>query len=144
MAIERTYNIPLRREFRRAPGYKKAERAVRTLREFVRRHLKSDNINIGRFVNQKIWEHGMKNPPHHIKVNVKKEDDGLVRVELFGKPFEEEKKKEKGEAEEKPEQAEEKTKAEEKKGEKPDERAKKRGKKAMQKELAAEETKKEN
>ena len=31
-----------------------------------------------------MWKHGIKNPPHHIKVNVTKDDSGLVQADLFG------------------------------------------------------------
>ena len=50
--------------------------------------MKSDNIKIGGHANHEIWKHGIKNPPHHIKVNVIKYEDGLVRAELFGFPVE--------------------------------------------------------
>ncbi len=42
-----------------------------------------------------IWENGIKNPPHHVKVTAIKEEDGTVKVELFGKKYEEKKKQEK-------------------------------------------------
>lgn len=91
MAVERTYNIPLRKAFLRAPKYKRAKKAVTELKIFLKRHMKSDSIRIGKFLNQKIWEHGIKNPPHHVKVNAVKEDDGSVKAELFGMPKEEKK-----------------------------------------------------
>ncbi|MGC8929807.1 MAG: 50S ribosomal protein L31e, partial [Candidatus Woesearchaeota archaeon] len=75
--IERTYNIPLRKEFMKVPKYKKAKKAVKAVKEFLSRHLKQDDldkIKIGEKLNLKIWEHGIKNPPHHIKVNAIKTD----------------------------------------------------------------------
>ena len=100
--IERTYNIPLRREFLRSPRYRRAKRAGIALRTFLERHMKSEEVYIGKRLNEKIWEHGIKNPPHHVKVDVVKEDDGKVYAELSGfkyeKPIVEEEKK-KGKAE---------------------------------------------
>ncbi|MBI2101328.1 60S ribosomal protein L31 [Candidatus Woesearchaeota archaeon] len=94
--LERTYNIPLRRETLKAPSYRKAKKAITAIREFIGRHMKSENIAIGRYLNLKIWEHGIKNPPHHVKVTASKDDKGKVFVELVGAPKEakaEEKKK---------------------------------------------------
>ncbi len=96
MVIERTYNIPLRKEFQKAPKYKRAKKAVTALREFVVKHMKSSNVLIGPKLNLKIWEKGIKNPPHHVKVNVvKDEKEDVVRVELFGFEFKPKEKKEK-------------------------------------------------
>jgi large subunit ribosomal protein L31e len=103
--IERTYNVPLRREFLRAPRYKRAKTAVNALRKFLQRHMKSEEVFIGRRLNEKLWERGIKNPPHHVQVGVVKEEDGKVFAELLGfkyeKPVvEEEGKKKKKEAKE--------------------------------------------
>lgn len=95
MALERTYTIPLRREFQKAPKYKRAKKAVTAVREFMQKHMKSKNILIGPKLNLKIWERGIKNPPHHIKVvAIKDEKDDIVRVELFGFKFDKKEKKE--------------------------------------------------
>ena len=111
--LERTYNVPLRKEFMKAPKWKRTPRAVKALKEFMIKHMKSDNVKIGKYANKELWKHGMKNPPHHIKVNAVKDDEGLVKVELVGAPKEEPKL-------EKPKKAEKKEKktAEEKKAEK--------------------------
>ncbi len=91
--LERTYNIPLRKDFLRTPRYKRAKKAMSALRIFLQKHMKSDNIKISKQLNESLWNHGIKNPPHHIKVNVVKEDDGTVRAELFGAKKEEKKAK---------------------------------------------------
>ncbi len=88
MAVERTYNIPLRKEFLRAPRYKRAKTAVSALKRFLQRHMKSEDVYIGKRLNEKIWERGIKNPPHHVKVDVVKEDDGKVYAELSGFKYE--------------------------------------------------------
>jgi large subunit ribosomal protein L31e len=89
MATERTYIIPLRKEWLKNPKYKRAKKAIRAIQEFLAKHMKSDNVKIGNNLNLKIWEHGIKNPPHKIKVSVVKEDDGTVKTELFGFKYEE-------------------------------------------------------
>jgi large subunit ribosomal protein L31e len=98
MTIERTYTIPLRKEFQKAPKYRRAKRAITAVRTFMEHHMKSDNVLIGPMLNLKVWEHGIKNPPHHVKVTaVKDEKEGTVRVELFGFEFKAKEKKEKKE-----------------------------------------------
>ncbi len=84
IAIERTYNIPLRKEYQKAPNWKRTPKAVVALQEFLVRHMKSEDIKIGNDVNRLIWQHGIQNPPHHVKVTAKKDDKGVVSVSLFG------------------------------------------------------------
>lgn len=93
VAVERVYNIPLRKEFQKAPKYKRAKKAATALREFLAKHMKSENVKIGKYLNLELWKHGIRNPPHHVKANVIKYDDGKVVAELVGAPVEEKKKK---------------------------------------------------
>ncbi|MBI2653232.1 60S ribosomal protein L31 [Candidatus Woesearchaeota archaeon] len=112
LVLERVYIIPLRRETLKVPPFKKANKAVKTIRAFISRHMKSDNVVIGKYLNLAVWNHGAKNPPHKVKVNAAKDDKGKVFVELVGAPKEEPKaeekkkvvKKEEKKAEEKPEE----------------------------------------
>lgn len=96
--LERTYTIPLRKETLKVPPFRKANKAVKTIKEFISKHMKSQNVALGKYLNLNIWHHGAKNPPHHVKVNVAKDDKGKVIAELFGaqkeEPKIEEKKKE--------------------------------------------------
>lgn len=82
---EREYNIPLRREWLKAPKYKRAKKAVSALRAFIIKHMKADSVHIGPFLNEDIWKHGMRNPPHLVKVKTKKNEEGVAVVELLGK-----------------------------------------------------------
>lgn len=108
IVLERAYVIPLRRETLKVPPFKKANKAMKAVRDFISRHMKSDNVVIGKYLNLKIWKHGAKNPPHKVKINAAKDDKGKVFVELADAPKEakiEEKKpakKEEKKAEEKP------------------------------------------
>ena len=56
MALERTYTIPLRREWLKAPRYKRAKRAIAAVRTFLERHMKSEDIRIGTHLNLEIWK----------------------------------------------------------------------------------------
>ncbi len=128
IVLERTYNIPLRREWLKVAKYRRAKKAVKAVKQFLIKHMKSEEVKVGKYINLEIWKHGIKNPPHHVKVNVTKDDKGLVKSELVGAPVEKvpEKKKKKPETtaekvkdmmekKEKPEEKKEETKAEEKK-----------------------------
>ncbi|PIN86762.1 hypothetical protein COV19_03080 [Candidatus Woesearchaeota archaeon CG10_big_fil_rev_8_21_14_0_10_44_13] len=100
MAIERTYIIPLRREWLKVQRYKRAKKAVRGVKEFLAKHMKQEDpkmIKIGTVLNEMIWGRGIRNPPHKVKVSVVKEADGLVKAELFGHKYIEKKKVEKKE-----------------------------------------------
>lgn len=102
MAIERIYNVPLRKGFQKAGRHRKTKKAVIVLKEFLARHMKCDkeDVRLGRMLNMKLWERGIKNPPHHVKVTVVKDDDGIVKAELFGFKYEESKDKDKKEEKE--------------------------------------------
>ncbi len=82
--LERTYNVPLRKEYQKAPNWKRTPKAVTALREFLVKHMKSENINLDKQVNEKLWQHGIQNPPHHIKIIAKKDEKGIVTASLFG------------------------------------------------------------
>ncbi len=87
--LERTYTVPLRAGFQKSPAYYRTNRAVKTLREFMVRHMKAskDNILIGQELNDHLWRNGIKNPPARVTVLAKKLDNGTVQVELVGKEY---------------------------------------------------------
>lgn len=89
MATERTYVIPLRREFLKAPLYRRTKKATTALKEFLTKHMKSQDVRLGRDLNEFIWKHGIQNPPSRVKVTVTKDDKGVVKAELFGSKYQE-------------------------------------------------------
>jgi len=119
IVLERVYNVPLRKEFLKAPNWNRSKKAVTALRQFISKHMKSDDVRIGEYINLHIWKDGIKKPPHHVKVNAIKDDKGTVKVELVVLPKSAERKllKEK-EAEKKSKDKKEKKETTEKKDEK--------------------------
>lgn len=85
---ERTYVVPLRKEWLKAQRYKRAKKAVIGLRKFLQKHMKSDDVRLGKHLNLELWKHGIRNPPSKVKVNVSKDEKGVVKAELFGAPVE--------------------------------------------------------
>lgn len=88
--IERIMVVPLRKT-KQAPRTRRASRAVKEVREYVMRHMKAEkeNVWIDASLNEKIWENGIRNPPHKVAIRAVKFDDGLVEVSLA--PVEEKK-----------------------------------------------------
>lgn len=82
--LERTYNVPLRKEYQKAPRWKRTEKAVVGLRQFLGKHMKSEKVLLSITLNNLLWKHGIKNPPHHVKVTAIKDKEGVVHAELFG------------------------------------------------------------
>jgi large subunit ribosomal protein L31e len=78
---ERIYTVPLKTA-RYVPPNRRATKAVRILRRFIVRHLKSDNVVILPEVNEKIWERGIEKPPRKIRVKASKDSEGIVEVSL--------------------------------------------------------------
>lgn len=88
--IEREYTIPLREKSRSVPRYKKTPKAVKTIKEFIARHMKVENRNLNKVkiskdLNQFLWAKGIRKHPHKIKVKAKKEGENII-VELIDYP----------------------------------------------------------
>ncbi|GAB4306532.1 MAG: 50S ribosomal protein L31e [Methanobacteriaceae archaeon] len=79
--MEKVYVIPLRK-VKNVPRTIRAPRAIRQIKEFIKKHMKSDEVKLDASVNQKIWERGIQKIPPKIKVKAVKEDDGTVEVTL--------------------------------------------------------------
>ncbi len=143
--LEREYIIPLRHRWSIVPRYKRTNKAVKAVKEFLVRHMKIrdrdlDKIKLDKYLNETLWNRGIRSPPSRIKVLAVKEGD-IVRVTAvdlptnikFKKAREEkvissakkvaEKKKEEKKAEEKIEENAKEEKEDEKKEEKEDKAA---------------------
>lgn len=81
----RTYTIPLRKEFLKAARWRRSKKAVSVVRSFVTQHTKSEEVKVGRWLNETIWKRGSKNPPSRVRVDVKKEENYAI-VELSELP----------------------------------------------------------
>jgi len=88
--VEREYVIPLRKETLKVPRYRKAEKAIKAIKEFLVQHMKIydrdlNKIRIDKYVNEQVWHRGIRKPPAKIKIKAIKEND-IVRVELVDYP----------------------------------------------------------
>lgn len=89
--VERTLTINVRKAVIKVPKYRRAKKAVTAVREFLQQHMKSDNVKLGKYLNLKLWEHGIKNPAMRITVVAKKDDKGAVTAELPNIPVKKQK-----------------------------------------------------
>ena len=90
---ERFYTIPLGRAWL-VPPNKRAPKAIRIIRDFVKRHMKLEakkegeeeaepkRLTISNEVNEKVWSRGIEKPPRKIRVRAAKDKDGNVTVYL--------------------------------------------------------------
>jgi len=81
---ERIYTINLRRSVLFSPNWRKSDDAVAVVRNFLKRHMKSDDIKIDPSISKNVWQHGNQRPPSKIRIKAIKDDEGKVTASLFG------------------------------------------------------------
>ena len=82
--MERIYTVPLRQGTLKAPRTRRAKKAIFVLKDFIKKHMKSEDIAISEVLNEHIWQNGMRNPILKVKVVVTKDEKNKVTVKLFG------------------------------------------------------------
>ena len=80
--LERVYTINLGKVLL-SPNNIRAKRAINMIREFARRHMKTEDIKIDEDVAHSIWLRGIKHPPRKIRVLMTKTDEGYVLVSKY-------------------------------------------------------------
>ena len=78
---EHLFVSPLR-DVKRAPVWKRSRTALKDIRRFLMRHMKSEDVKIDKSINEKVWERGSEKPPSKIRVRAVKMEDGQVQAEL--------------------------------------------------------------
>ncbi|MDD1658661.1 MAG: 50S ribosomal protein L31e [Methanomicrobiales archaeon] len=78
---EQIYIIPLR-AVQHTPRWERGKRAMKAIRDFLARHMKSEDIKLAQNINEAIWERGSHKPPSRIRVRAMKFEDGQVQAEL--------------------------------------------------------------
>lgn len=91
MILEREYVVPLRRKFMNTPQYKRTPKAIKALKEFLAKHMKTEGrdtkkIKIDKYLNLEMWHRGIRKPLAKVKVKARKFESGIVRVELVDIP----------------------------------------------------------
>lgn len=78
---ERIYTIPLGRAWI-SPRNRRTPRAVRIVRGFIQRHMKTETLILSNEVNERIWSRGIQRPPRKIRVRAAKDEEGTVTLYL--------------------------------------------------------------
>jgi large subunit ribosomal protein L31e len=83
MEKEQIYTIPLR-SVKRTARWKRSKRAIKDVRAYLVRHMKTDaeNIKLDRTINEAIWRRGSEKPPRRIRVHAIRFEDGAVEAEI--------------------------------------------------------------
>lgn len=89
--LERVYTVPLT-VTRQVPRTKRAPRAIKEIKEFVRKHMAEEvpeeekgekkDVWVDYRLNELIWSKGIENPPRKVKVKAIRFEDGLIEVSL--------------------------------------------------------------
>lgn len=85
MAQEKIYTIPLGGVFQKTRK-ERARKAIKVIKDYVKRHNKGKEVKIDPQLNNKVWERGISSSPRKIRVKVEEEtlDEGkeVIRVSL--------------------------------------------------------------
>ncbi len=65
------------------PEHKRTDRVVNMIREFAKKHMKSNEIKLDQDLNRQLWSRGKTNPPRRVRVKMVKEEGGVVTVSLY-------------------------------------------------------------
>ena len=92
--VERVFTIPLS-VTRLVPRTKRAPRAIKEIKEYVRRHMtdksaveedeekgERKDVWLDYRLNELIWKRGIENPPNKVRVKAIRFEDGLIEVSL--------------------------------------------------------------
>jgi large subunit ribosomal protein L31e len=91
--LERVYTVPLTIT-KKVPRTKRAPRAIKEIKDFVRRHMAEEvseeekekggkkDVWIDYRLNEQIWSRGIESPPSKVRVKAIRFEDGLIEVSL--------------------------------------------------------------
>jgi large subunit ribosomal protein L31e len=80
--LTRVYTINLGRAWI-TPQHKRTDRVINMIKEFAKKHMKSEEIKIDQDLNRQIWKRGKTNPPRKVRVKMVKDDSGIVIVSSY-------------------------------------------------------------
>lgn len=78
---EQIYIIPLR-GVARASRRRRCDAAIKDIRTYLGKHMKSGDVRLDMTINEHVWLRGAEKPPSKIRVRAVKFDDGQVQAEL--------------------------------------------------------------
>ncbi len=79
---ERIYTIPLTKAWS-SPIKKRTPRAIRVLKDFIKKHMKPEKLLISTEVNEFLWRKGIRGSPRKIRIKAVRDTDNVVIVYLI-------------------------------------------------------------
>jgi len=79
---ERVYTINLGKVLL-SPDNQRAKRAINMIKEFTRRHMKTEEVKLEEDVSHLVWSRGIRRPPRKIRVRMTKTDEGYVLISKY-------------------------------------------------------------
>jgi len=76
---ERAYTVNLREAWR-APTKNRTPRAIRVLKEFVKRNMKVESVIMSNEINEAVWARSIEKPPRKLKIRAVKDKEGNVII----------------------------------------------------------------
>lgn len=80
--ISRVYTINLGKAWL-TPKYRRTDRVINLVKEFAKKHMKTDEVKIDQDLNSHIWSNGKTNPQRKVRVRMVKDEDEIVIVSLY-------------------------------------------------------------
>lgn len=80
--LSRIYTINLGKA-RLTPRYRRTDRVVNMIREFARKHMKSNEVKLDQELNRHVWKRGKTHPPRRLRVRMTKDEDGIVIISPY-------------------------------------------------------------
>ena len=77
--FERIYNVNLGKAWL-VPRQKRANKAITILRNFAKRHGRTEEVKISEDVNEFLWIRGKRHPPRKIQIKLIKDKEGIVTI----------------------------------------------------------------
>jgi large subunit ribosomal protein L31e len=78
---ERIYTIPLTKAWS-VSIKKRTPRAMRVLKDFIKKHMKPEGLLISTEVNEFLWRRGIRGSPRKIRIKAVRNTDNVVIVYL--------------------------------------------------------------
>jgi len=80
--LTRVYTINLGKAWI-TPQYKRTDRVINMIKDFAKKHMKTEEIKIDQDLNRQLWKRGKTNPPRKVRVKMVKDEDGVVIVSSY-------------------------------------------------------------
>lgn len=79
IVAEKTYTINLRNVWTTTRN-KRSPKAIKEIKEYMKRHMKAEDVIISNEVNEQVWARGIQKPPRKLTVRAVKDKENKVLI----------------------------------------------------------------